>query len=153
MNWLELKVPPLALFFGIAAAMLALTWPAALNAPPHPLLLILSVLTAMPGVLVLGLSVHSFIKARTTVMPTNPAAASQLVNRGIYRFSRNPMYLGMALLLISEAAFLNSVLGLMMTLGFTLWITRFQIQPEERVLQQRFGEPFDDYCQRTRRWL
>ena len=153
MNWLELKVPPLALFFGIAAAMLALTWPAALNGPPHPLLFTLSAVTAIPGMLVLGLSVRSFIQVRTTVMPTNPAAASQLVYSGIYRYSRNPMYLGMTLLLISESAFLGTVVGLVMTLGFTLWITRFQIQPEERILQKRFGESFDDYCQRTRRWV
>ncbi len=103
------------------------------------------------GVDLAGLA--AFRGARTTVNPLQPQRASALVTGGVYRFTRNPMYLGMALLLSAWAVHLSSWLALAGPLAFVLYITRFQIVPEERVLQANFGEAFTRYAARVRRWL
>lgn len=153
MSWLELKIPPVALFGLVAIALAVLHGPDVLDTPLSPLRLSLSLLLMSLAALILIVSVRSFWRAQTTVLPMDPAQTSQLVVSGLYRYSRNPMYLAMALLLISESLLLNSTLGLFMTVGFVLWLTRFQIQPEERVLKRQFGAEFSEYCRRTRRWL
>src|SRR4051812_19610819 len=95
----------------------------------------------------------SFRRVRTTVNPTTPDAASSLVATGIYRFTRNPMYLGFALLLTGWAIYLSNVLAFAGPMIFVLYINRFQIVPEERALAAKFGTAFDDYKRRTRRWI
>ena len=72
---------------------------------------------------------------------------------GIYRVSRNPMYLGFAILLLAWAVFLASPWMLLGVPAFMMFISRFQIQPEERALESLFGEEFRDYKARVRRWL
>ena len=94
-----------------------------------------------------------FVRARTTVNPLNPSAASALVTRGVYRFTRNPMYLGVALLLLAWGIYLANVGALALVPLFVLYINRFQIAPEEHALRARFGSDFDAYCRRVRRWL
>ena len=94
-----------------------------------------------------------FIRARTTVNPMKPERSAALVTSGVYRITRNPMYVGMALLLLAWAVVLGSGTALLGPLAFGLYITRFQIQPEERVLSARFGGEFAGYCARVRRWL
>lgn len=95
----------------------------------------------------------AFRAAKTTVNPLAPEKASALVTGGIYRITRNPMYVGMSLLLLAWAAHLSALLAFAGPFVFVLYITRFQIQPEERVLIKRFGEAYTDYAARVRRWL
>ena len=89
----------------------------------------------------------------TTANPHRPASSSTLVTRGVFSVTRNPMYLAMLILLIGLAAALASPLALAPALLFALYVTRFQILPEERVLAERFGEAFAQYRRHTRRWI
>ncbi len=100
---------------------------------------------------VLGLL--AFRAARTTVNPLHPEKASALVSAGVYRVTRNPMYVGMLCLLLAWAAFLATPAVLVGPLLFVLYITRFQIIPEERILRERFGEPYVEYMKQVRRWI
>jgi protein-S-isoprenylcysteine O-methyltransferase Ste14 len=95
----------------------------------------------------------AFKRAQTTPDPFRPQNASSLVTTGIYRFSRNPMYLGLLLVLLGWAAFLCSVFPLFGPVGFVAYIARFQIVPEERVLQAKFGAAYSEYLARVRRWV
>ncbi|WP_220771211.1 isoprenylcysteine carboxylmethyltransferase family protein [Shewanella sp. MBTL60-007] len=110
------------------------------------LLLALGVLCAIAGVI-------SFNRAKTTVHPLKPETASALVTSGIYRFSRNPMYLGMALALCAWACYLASMWSVVGIVGFILYMQRFQIAPEERALEVIFGQTFIDYKKRVRPWI
>lgn len=80
-------------------------------------------------------------------------AASSLVTNGVYRFTRNPMYVGLLLALSGWAAFLSSPSALVYLVAFVLYMNRFQIEPEERVLASRFGADYAAYRTRVRRWL
>lgn len=98
-------------------------------------------------------SVAAFLKARTTVTPLAPEKASSLVTGGLYRFTRNPMYLGM-LLILTGIAILLAVPGNIVWLAmFVAYITVFQIKPEEALLERKFGEEYRTYRSRVRRWL
>jgi protein-S-isoprenylcysteine O-methyltransferase Ste14 len=108
---------------------------------------------AMTGMLFDLLGLLAFRSARTTINPMAPQRSSALVTAGVYRITRNPMYVGMGLLLTAWAVALGSVWALAGPATFWLYITRFQIQPEERILKERFGSDFDAYCRRVRRWL
>jgi protein-S-isoprenylcysteine O-methyltransferase Ste14 len=150
---LELKVPPpaLALLLGIAmwlasAASNALAFALPGRRPIALVVVALSVAIGAAGML-------SFRRARTTINPTTPNAASSLVVTGIYRFTRNPMYLGFFLLLTGWAIYLSNALTFAGPVLFVLYINRFQIAPEERALAAKFGTAFDDYRRRTRRWI
>ncbi|KWT65470.1 putative protein-S-isoprenylcysteine methyltransferase [Comamonas testosteroni] len=97
--------------------------------------------------------VWSFQRARTTVNPITPAASTTLVVSGIYRVTRNPMYLGFALLLLALAMYWGKLSGLLLVPLFMTYLQHFQIRPEERALQARFGALFAAYCRQVRRWL
>jgi protein-S-isoprenylcysteine O-methyltransferase Ste14 len=110
------------------------------------------VLSAIGVVVAIG-GVISFRRAETTVNPLKPETSAVLVSTGVYSFTRNPMYLGMVLVLVAWAVYLSSIWSLLGPALFTLYITRFQIVPEERVLDRLFGAPFAAYKKRVRRWL
>lgn len=99
------------------------------------------------------LALISFGLARTTINPLHPSRASTLVTSGIFRISRNPLCLSLLLLLISYALRLDSWVVWLGPISFAAYITRFQIIPEEIVLAAKFGAAFQDYKQRTRRWI
>jgi len=105
------------------------------------------------GLLAISVAVFSFRRARTTLSPMAPAAASSLVTSGVYRFTRNPMYLGLLLVLVGWADFLASPIALVLTPGFVLYMNRCQILPEERALLATFGVEYAAYKGRVRRWL
>ena len=110
------------------------------------------------GLFVLGLGVMiagviSFRRAATTVNPLKPESASSLVNSGVFRYTRNPMYLGMLFIAVAGVVKSSSVLSLLVVLGFYLFITRYQIVPEERAMRRLFGDEFIQYKQRVRRWI
>ena len=97
--------------------------------------------------------VRAFHRARTTSNPLRPERASALVSSGIYRYTRNPMYVALALALLAWAAWLGHALAPAGVVAFVAWMNRFQIAPEERALQALFGEEFERYCAEVRRWL
>jgi protein-S-isoprenylcysteine O-methyltransferase Ste14 len=150
---LELRIPPVAAALLFAAAM----WGASLAVPSITLpfahrKLAATVLAVFGGGVSLA-GVASFRRAKTTVDPTRPDAASALVSSGVYRVTRNPMYLGFTLMLLGWAALLSNVLSLIIAIAFVFYMNRFQIEPEERALSARFGKAFAAYRASVRRWV
>jgi len=150
---MELRVPPLALLL-IAGVLMGLI---ALSTPPLPWSQTVRVVSgaaiASIGILIAISGVVAFRRARTTVNPMRPDGASSLVASGIYQYTRNPMYLGMLLVLIGWAAYLARPWALVVLPVFVIYMNRFQIGPEERVLAGIFGAEFDLYRNRVRRWI
>ena len=105
------------------------------------------------GIITLITAVLSFRRQSTTVNPLQPEKASSLVVSGIFKYSRNPMYLGMLLILISMTIKFNFIGGILMIFTFIAFITKFQIIPEETVLERLFGKEFIRYKKKTRRWI
>lgn len=108
---------------------------------------------SLAGALICILGVGVFRRAKTTVNPMKPECASSLVSSGIYRRTRNPMYLGFLLILLGWAVYLSNAFAFACTAGFCLYLDRFQIRPEEQALESRFGQDFNDYKSRVRRWI
>ncbi len=98
-------------------------------------------------------AVGAFIAAKTTVNPLKPDRASRLVTRGLYRISRNPMYLGLLLLLTGLALWFGNPLNIAVLALFVWYVTIFQIRPEEDALAEKFGAEFDAYRAKVRRWI
>jgi len=94
-----------------------------------------------------------FRKDETTVNPLSPEQATKLVSDGIFKYSRNPMYLGMVFVLGSIAVFFNLIGGIILIGLFCVYITKFQIIPEERVMEDLFSHDFEQYIKSTRRWI
>ena len=153
MKSLELKVPPPAVALLMAIAMWLATTASGALSFVLPDRLVIAIALAVLGGAVAAAGIVSFRRAGTTVNPTRPEATSSLVATGVYRFTRNPMYLGSALVLVGWAFYLSNVLAFAGPLLFALYIDRFQIVPEERALTAKFGTAFDDYRRRTRRWI
>lgn len=153
MKILENKVPPpvVALMFGLAMWGLSIGIPGIEIAVPIRMITAIVALIVGIGFCLLG--VLSFRRAKTTVNPLKPETASSLVSSGIYRVSRNPMYVGFALFLTAWAIYLASPWSLIGVLGFVLYMNRFQIVPEERAMAVLFGEAFVIYKSKVRRWL
>ncbi|MFT4938827.1 MAG: protein-S-isoprenylcysteine O-methyltransferase Ste14 [Paraglaciecola sp.] len=149
---LELKIPPaltLLIFIGLVFLLKYLypgpalpTW--ALTLAPVPL---------CSGVLVALAGLWQFRRAQTTVDPTHPEKASQLVSAGIYQYTRNPMYVGMALVLCAGVLKSGLLLSLLLVPLFIWYMTLFQIRPEEQALEGIFAEEYVHYKQKVRRWL
>lgn len=150
---LELKVPPVALMVIVATLM----WPAALITPALDFILpahvVASVSVSLLGALTCLGGVASFRRAKTTVNPLRPDSTAALVVSGIYKYSRNPMYLGFLVTLLGWALFLSNALAFLLLPAFVLYMNRFQICPEERALISLFGEDYEEYYTRVRRWL
>lgn len=153
MKRLELKIPPPLIGLAVAALM----WFVARELPAlrytFSFQTALAITLAVIGLLLDVSGVAGFLRAKTTVNPLKPAAASTLVTTGVYRFTRNPMYAGMLLLLLAWAVRLGNAAALAGPPLFMLYIYRFQIAPEERVLTTLFGEQYAAYRLRVRRWL
>ena len=105
------------------------------------------------GVVLMAAAVASFVAARTTINPLKPSRASRLVTGGVFRFSRNPIYLGDLLILAAVAVWLGQIGNVALLAVFVWYIDRFQIRPEERALSTLFGAEYAAYCARVRRWL
>ncbi|MCG3728228.1 methyltransferase family protein [Vibrio cincinnatiensis] len=153
MRYLELKIPPVALF--LIALVMANRLPhlftfANVSLPYRDIVFVLCFI--LSGIV--GLSaVIQFRLAKTTVNPTKPDQASTVVDTGIFRVSRNPMYLALLLLIFGVAYWHQNGVSLLVVIWFILYMNRFQIQPEERVLERVFGRDYIDYKSRVRRWI
>lgn len=148
-----IHVPPLVL-----AAAAALLMAGAARMVPElqgklPGRVPLGLLVMLVGSVIALLGLREFRRARTTPDPLRPAAATALVETGVYAWSRNPMYLGIATALVGWALFLAHPLALVVVPGFVLLLNRCQIEREERALSALFGPAFDEYCRRVGRWL
>ncbi len=153
MKALELKVPPVAQFVAIALGMLMIakyTPTLSMDIPARPVLV---VLFACLGAGVALPAVAAFRSADTTVDPRCPEEASRLIVKGVYRYSRNPMYLGLLCLLTAWAIYLSNVPGLAGLLLFVLSMNRLQIRPEEQAMEAQFGEEYRAYRKSVRRWI
>jgi len=150
---LQNRVPPPVLAAACAAAIwgiskiapgveLSLPWRAALASP-----------IALIGIYLTTAGFRSFRNAKTTINPLKPETASSLVSSGIYRVTRNPMYLGLALILLAWAIYLASPWALIGVAGFVVYIDLLQIRREERVLATLFGPDYERYKASVRRWL
>ena len=114
---------------------------------------IISLFLLILGFTVFALAVKSFNIQKTTINPLQPRKASSLVVSGIFKFSRNPMYLGMLIILLSISFKFNLIGGLTISLFFYMFITKFQILPEEEAMNDLFGDEFINYSKKTRRWI
>lgn len=153
MNSLELKVPPVAQVIIIAIVMYGISK----TMPSLQFSFNGSTLIAV-GLIVLGLcigmmGIAQFRKAQTTPNPQALDRVSSLVTSGIYQYSRNPMYLGLVLALFGWGFYLSHVLPFVLVPVFMLYMTRFQIQPEERMMARKFGNDYQAYLMRVRRWI
>ena len=152
MKGLELKVYPLAVLLVCLVLNQLLVW----VLPLHTEIGLLEWI--WPGLLLCGLGlpaigVWQFKRASTTVDPTQPAKSMHLVTEGVYAYTRNPMYLGFLLLILAQVCWLGELVTLCGCIVFVVYIQLFQINPEQRLLKQLFGEQYTEYCQRVRPWL
>ncbi|WP_018982082.1 methyltransferase family protein [Salinimonas chungwhensis] len=119
----------------------------------HRAMTISAVLVFVIALFIGILAIVQFRHHQTTVDPRYPDSASSLITQGIFRVSRNPIYLAMALVLTAQSLWLSNWLTLIPLFVFCMYIQHFQIIPEEHALRAHFGSAYNLYCQRTRRWL
>ncbi|MCW8328560.1 isoprenylcysteine carboxylmethyltransferase family protein [Photobacterium sp. SDRW27] len=112
----------------------------------------LVLLCCLFGTLIGLAGIVAFAKARTTVDPRKPDRTSRLVTSGVYRFSRNPMYLGLVFLLVAAFFYFSALSSVIMIPLFVFYMNNFQIGPEEDVLEALFGDEYRQYCEQVRRW-
>lgn len=153
MSVLELKVPPPIVALVVALLMWLTPALAGIVVMPDLARVLGAVVMACIGQGIGFAGVIAFKRAKTTVSPTKARLASSLVVQGVYRFTRNPMYLGFLVTLLAWAVFLANPMAVLWVVAFVLYITRFQIIPEERVLVSLFGGEYEAYKARVRRWL
>ncbi len=113
----------------------------------------ISILFFLIGIACFFFAIKLFKKHNTTISPLKPEKATSLIVSGIYMYSRNPMYLGMLFILISTSIRFNIIGGIISISTFIIYITKFQIIPEEEQLKRIFGEKFLNYKKKTRMWL
>lgn len=153
MRWLELKIPPLLVWLIFAGSMLGVAYSAPTLSFKRAGSSALALALAALGAAVAIAGVIAFRNKRTTVNPLNPSASSSVVSRGVYRLSRNPMYLGFLLALAGWAVYLSNAGAALFLPAFVAYMTQYQIKPEERALLAKFGPEFAQYLSRVRRWL
>jgi protein-S-isoprenylcysteine O-methyltransferase Ste14 len=147
------KIPPPV----IALVCAGLAWALARFAPGFdyslPVRLPVAVLLVLAGFALDLSGLLVFRKAKTTVNPLSPERSTAIVQSGPYAFTRNPMYLGMVMVLLGLCVYLGNPLTVFAVAVFVAYITRFQIIPEERLLLGKFGQPYAQYMNAVRRWI
>lgn len=113
----------------------------------------LALLVLIVALGVIATAVATFRRLQTTVNPLQPKSASALATSGIFSYSRNPMYLGMLLILIALSVYTGALASVLLLPSFVAYIWIMQIAPEEQAMSELFGDEFSDYCHRVRRWL
>jgi protein-S-isoprenylcysteine O-methyltransferase Ste14 len=153
MEKLELKIfPPIVCAIVAIAMLLGAYWNVGFEFPSNLQIVSASVIF-WASVIIVATAVVAFRGSKTTVHPIRVDKTSSLVTDGIFSWSRNPMYFGMALALVAVAIFTGNYWTALGPLAFVAFITRFQIVPEERSLTKIFGQTYTDYCNRVRRWI
>ena len=152
---METRVPP-PLIDGLALLAIFLLWrfaPGLQLDVPLGAVFTIGGIFAVTGLVIVLAAIGLFKKKDTTVLPFKPEKSSALVTDGIYRITRNPMYFGMALIVLGAALIARQPLGLLAIWGACAYLTKFQIKPEERALERLFGQDYLDYKTRVRRWI
>ena len=152
-NALELRIPPPAVALLTAGAMWGIAALTPMLAVPAVARVAVAIALALAGAGITVAGVRAIRRAETTANPMKPETATALVSGGIYTVTRNPMYLGLLALLIAWWVYLSSAWALLGPLVFVVYMTRFQILPEERALGSLFGAEYAAYRARVRRWL
>lgn len=153
MKVLELKIPPIIIMALIGGIM----WFVATLVPQLVLVIpgqvILAAIAGFTSIALILAGAIAFRVAGTTVNPMQPSNTSSLVTRGLYQLSRNPMYAGFLLLLLSWALLLSNIVSFAGLPVFVWYMNRFQIIPEEQALIAKFGAEYIAYAKNVRRWL
>lgn len=152
LSWLELKLPPVLL---VIMLMVLMTFVKTLDLSLFMFARQVEIggILAGVGLVIIAAGVMQFDQAKTTVNPVNPSQTSRVVSTGIYSKTRNPMYLGMLFVLTGWCVYLGVFVNLGFLVLFVVYMIQFQIKPEEKILRQMFGEEYDEYLTRVRRWL
>ena len=150
---LDLKIPPPVITLLCAALAWVVAWFTPGFAYLVPARIPITVILVMAGFSLALAGLFAFRKAKTTPNPHTPEKSTYIVRSGPYRFTRNPMYLGLATFLLGICVSLHNPLTLVLVVLFLVYITKFQIIPEERFLLKIFGEPYVQYMRSVRRWL
>ncbi len=155
-----MRMPPLPPLPLMLLAALGMWMIAAIDLPGARLLdtvpvqrLPLVATMALAGLFFISAAAISFRLAKTTLDPRDPSRTSALVSSGIFRYSRNPIYVGFVLWLVAWAIYLGDIYAFAPILLFVFSIDRRQIVREEAHLREFFGQSYIDYSQRVRRWL
>ena len=151
MNFLSNRIPPpiVMLLFALLIWQLS-DYSPMINFKGN---LLIGTLIALCGLMIGFIAIKLFKKHSTTFTPIEPNRASKLITEGVYNFSRNPMYLGLLLILIGTSIANGVIIGIFIVPLFILYINIFQIAPEERALNEIFGEDFNTYKKRVRKWI
>jgi protein-S-isoprenylcysteine O-methyltransferase Ste14 len=118
---------------------------------PHQWLL--SIVIFVSGLMIIAIGGFQFRKEKTTVNPINPENTTHLVTTGLYKISRNPMYVGFLAWLLACVIFMGNIVNLLLLPVFIIMVNKLYIQPEEKALERLFGNQFTEYTKRVRRWL
>jgi protein-S-isoprenylcysteine O-methyltransferase Ste14 len=153
MSVLELKLPPPIVALVLALLMWLTPAVAGLVEIPYAARVLCAVVLVCIGQSISIAGMLAFRRAKTTANPVRANLASSLVIQGVYRYTRNPMYVGLLLTLLAWAVFLANPFAVVWVVVFVFYITRFQIIPEERVLASLFGAEYEAYKGSVRRWV
>ena len=114
---------------------------------------LISIIILLMGMIILINPIFKFIKSKTTIDPIKFKKVNKLITSGIYKYSRNPMYLGLLMIVISTSMFYLNIFSIITPILFYFWINRFQIKREEIFLTEKFGKEYLLYMTKTRRWI
>ena len=146
-----LKIPPPVIVLILAVSnFLSSKKIDIINIPNQTLV---SIIIFLIGVFILIVPVSKFIKSKTTVNPIKFKKVNKLITSGIYKYSRNPMYLGLLMVIISTSIFFLTIISITTPFIFYFWINRFQIKREEIFLNKKFGQKYITYKSKTRKWI
>lgn len=145
--------PPIVALIGILLIFLSKDYILILYLHPH-LQNTLSILFLIIGFVIIFSATKEFKKSETTVNPMKPETSTSLVTSGIFKYTRNPMYVGLTSILLASCFYFSSLLGIIVYVPlFILYITVFQIIPEEEIMKGLFNDEYLDYCSKVRRWI
>ena len=145
--------PPIVALIGILLIFLSKDYILILYLHPH-LQNTLSILFLIIGFMIIFSATKEFKKSETTVNPMKPETSTSLVTSGIFKYTRNPMYLGLTSILLASCFYFSSLLGIIVYVPlFILYITVFQIIPEEETMKGLFNDEYFNYCSKVRRWI
>lgn len=153
-RWLELKVPPIIVL--IVAAVQIYLLDGLIHIPvlnDKKITTYTALFFSLMSCLVILWALLIFKKQKTTLNPLNPESTQKLISSGIFNYSRNPIYLGMSLLLVAQVIWQNNLIGVFGVVFFIVYLSQFQIMVEEKILKKTFGKEFEEYSLRVRRWI
>ena len=150
---LDTKIPPPLLGLMTALMMWLLTQLLPTLSLVSSNLYRVGIVIMLAGVCLDLVAFFQFRNKHTSINPLHPEKASTMVITGLYKYTRNPMYLGLLIVLTGWALFLGNLASFACLPIFMRVLTRFQILPEERILTEKFGAPYEEYLGKVRRWI